>query len=87
MHINNVTPSSPKVLSNAVVGDCFMIPSKLGNKLVILVDLPDEANPGCYKVVELGENGTSVYRTAQGLLDPSTPITLVAIESVDFHEK
>lgn len=87
MHINNITPSNPKVLSDAVVGDCFMIPSKLGNKLVILVDFPDEANPGCYKVVEFGENGTTVYRTAQGLLDPSTPITLVSIESVDFHEK
>ena len=87
MLINNITPSNPKVLSDAIVGDCFMIPSRLGNKLVILVDLPDEANPGCYRVVEFGDNGTSVYRTAQGLLDPSTVITPVSIESVDFHEK
>lgn len=87
MLINNVTPSNPKVLSDAAVGDCFMIPSRLGNKLVILVDFPDEANPGCYRVVEFGDNGTSVYRTAQGLLDPSTVITPVSIESVDFHEK
>lgn len=87
MQINNITPSNPRVLSDSVVGDCFMIPSKLGNKLVILVDFPDEANPGCYRVVEFGDNGTSVYRTAQGLLDPSTVIVPVSIESVDYHEK
>lgn len=87
MQINNITPTNPKLLSDAVIGDCFMIPSKNTGRLFILVDFPDSDNPGCYKVVEFGGEGVLCYRTAQGLWDPSDAIVPVSIESVNFHEK